>query len=51
MAHEEIISETFKNYATSSNNLKKKNIYDGIWNFWQLQNMYNTAGCPYMIDT
>ena len=30
MAHEEIISETLKNYVTSSNNLQKNNIYDGI---------------------
>ena len=37
MAHEEIISETPKNYVTSSNKLNKKNSYDGIWNLGQKQ--------------
>ena len=27
IAHGELISETLKNYVTSSNNLKKKNVY------------------------
>ena len=27
VAHGELISETLKNYVTSSNNLKKKNVY------------------------
>ena len=31
MAHEEIISETVKNYVTSSSNLEINNLYDPIW--------------------
>ena len=37
MAHEEIISETLKNYVTSSNNLQKNNFYDLTSMFEQLQ--------------
>ena len=37
MAHEEIISETLKNYLTSSNTLQKKNLYDLTCNFGQFQ--------------
>ena len=37
MAHEEIISETLKNYATSRKNFQKNKFYHLPCNFGQLQ--------------
>ena len=41
------ISETLKNYVTSNNNAKKRNLHNWIWNLGQLQNIYNTTGFLY----
>ena len=50
MAHEEIISETLKNYVTFSNNLQKKNLYDLTCNFGQLQKHLQHSRFP-VLDT
>ena len=50
MAHEEIISETLKNYLTSNNTLQKKNLYDLTCNFGQLQNYLQQSRFP-VLDT
>ena len=50
MAHEEIISETLKNYLASSNTLQKKNLYDLTCNFGQLQKDLQCSRFP-VLDT
>ena len=52
MAHEEIISETLKNYLTSSNTLQKKKTYMiSLATLGKSKNIYNTACFLYLIQT
>ena len=49
MAHEEMISETFKNYVTFNNNLRKKNSCHHMLNIGQLPKFSHTAGLTYFM--
>ena len=51
MAHEEMISETLKNYVTFSNNLQSKYSYHLMLNIGQLPKISHTAGFAYFMHT
>ena len=51
MTHEEMISETLKNYVTFSENVQKKNSYHLILNIGQLPKISHTAGFAYFMHT